>query len=174
MTRTSAALLVFLGAGFAAADEPAAVTEDDTGQRTPLHTVVPVYPESARRDRLEGRVQVCFHVDRRGRPYRIAVRKSTHRVFERPSIAAIRASSYVALAADAEVPAIKTCRSFYFTLTPVEAPASSESRRSAASGSVVPKLTSPSSCPAMTASPRDGNAVSRQSRSNSLAMAGVP
>ena len=48
----------------------------------------------ARRDRIEGDVQVCFNVDREGRPYRIAVRNSTNRVFEKPAIKAATRSRY--------------------------------------------------------------------------------
>jgi TonB family protein len=81
--------------------------------------VAPVYPAVARRDRVEGDVQVCFNVDRKGRPYRIAVRSSTNRIFEKPAIRAIRASRYVELPKDQEVPAIKTCRTFRFRLESV-------------------------------------------------------
>ena len=90
--------------------------EDNSHQRIPLNTVAPAYPPVARRDRVEGDVQVCFHVDRKGSPYRIAVRTSTHRVFEKPAIRAIRASRYQPLPEDQAVPAIKTCRTFRFRL----------------------------------------------------------
>ena len=86
------------------------------GERVPLHTVVPKYPPDARRDRIEGEVEVCFNVDRKGRPNRIAVRRSTHRVFEKPSIRAVRASRYKPLKRSEPVPAIKTCRTFSFSL----------------------------------------------------------
>ena len=99
-------------AGPSQADEPV-VSADE---RVPLHTVVPKYPPDARRDRIEGEVEVCFNVDREGRPYRIAVRRSTHRVFEKPSIRAVRASRYKALQRSEPVPAIKTCRTFSFSL----------------------------------------------------------
>ncbi|MDJ0938536.1 MAG: TonB family protein [Woeseiaceae bacterium] len=91
---------------------------DDSGDRTPLHTVVPVYPEKARRDRIEGEVQVCYEVDRGGRPYRIAVRHSTHRIFEKPAKLAVRASSYVPLEPGEKRSGIKTCRTFRFELRP--------------------------------------------------------
>lgn len=87
--------------------------------RTPLHTVIPEYPEIARRDRIEGEVQVCFDISRDGRTRRIAVRKSTHRLFERPAIRAVRASMYAPIPRDMKVPAIKACRTFRFTLEPV-------------------------------------------------------
>ena len=118
--KTVSAALVLLLAGAAAADEEITVLRytDDAGERTPLNTVVPIYPEKARRDRIEGEVQVCFDVDRAGRPYRIAVRHSTHRVFEKPARLAVRASSYVPLEDDEKTSGIKTCRTFRFELKP--------------------------------------------------------
>ncbi len=162
-----------LAAGAVFAENPPRA-DATTGERTPLQTVVPIYPERARRDRLEGEVQVCFDVDREGRPYRIAVRRSTHRVFERPAIDAVRASSYAPVPAREPVPAMKTCRSFSFTLEAAQDESASASTRSAASRSVVPILTMPSSWPAMTAIPVEGKSDSHQSRSNSRAMSGVP
>ncbi len=85
-------------------------------QRVPLHTTIPAYPKLARRDRIEGEVEVCFQVDRRGRPSKISVRRSTHRLFEKPSIRAIRASRYEPLDKDAPMSGIKTCRTFFFRL----------------------------------------------------------
>ena len=92
---------------------------DDSGERQPLQTVVPIYPKRARRDRLEGEVEVCFNVDRDGQTSRVAVRKSTNRIFEKPSTLAIRASSYRPLREGKKLSGIKTCRTFHFLLTPV-------------------------------------------------------
>ena len=110
-------VLSWLCASSHAADD-ARIThmEGDSQDRVPLNTVAPAYPAAARRDRIEGDVQVCFKVDREGRPYRIAVRTSTNRVFEKPAIRAIRASRYQPLPEDQAVPAIKTCRTFRFRL----------------------------------------------------------
>ncbi len=94
-------------------------TEDTATDRRPLHTVIPDYPENARRDRIEGHVQVCFNVSRNGTPRRIAVRKSTHRVFEKPAMKAVRESRFVPLQDDVEDSGIKTCRTFRFYLEPV-------------------------------------------------------
>lgn len=91
----------------------------DQGDREPLLTIVPVYPQKARRARLEGEVQVCFNVDREGKTSRVAVRKSTNRVFERPSRNAVKASTYRPLAAGEKLSGIKTCRTFQFLLNPV-------------------------------------------------------
>jgi len=105
-----------------AAGEPAVNHVEEQGlERVPVNTIAPVYPAVARRERIEGDVQLCFNVDREGRPYRIAVRTSTNRVFEKPAIRAIRASRYKPLPADQAVPAIKTCRTFRFRLEPVAA-----------------------------------------------------
>lgn len=103
------------------ADENAMVTAvpDDVGEREPLLTVVPVYPEKARRARVEGEVQVCFNVSREGKTSRVAVRSSTNRIFEKPSRVAVKASTYRPLAADKELSGIKTCRTFRFHLTAV-------------------------------------------------------
>ncbi len=92
----------------------------DSVDRMPVQTVVPAYPEKARRDRLEGEVQVCFHIDRDGKPYRIAVRKSTHRVFEKPARRAVRESRFKPLQDGEEEAPIKNCRTFQFRLDPVE------------------------------------------------------
>lgn len=124
-TTTAAVLTMLLAATAGAAADDTEVTQlaghliDDSGERQPLQTIVPMYPERARRERLEGVVQVCFNVDRSGRTSRVSVRKSTNRVFEKPSTLAVRASSYRPLAEGKELSGIKTCRTFRFQLTPV-------------------------------------------------------
>lgn len=100
-----------------ASDVP--LSEPTHTERMPLLTVMPDYPETARRDRIEGEVQVCFEITRDGHTRRIAVRKSTHRPFEKPAIRAVRASTYVPLSKDAVLSGIKACRTFRFTLEPV-------------------------------------------------------
>lgn len=62
---------------------------------------------------------MCFEVDRAGRTSRIAVRRSSHRLFEKPSISAIRESTYKALPEEQRLSGIKTCRTFRFQLNPV-------------------------------------------------------
>ena len=103
----------------ASADEQSATFSDSDSKRKPLLTVIPDYPKVARRDRIEGEVQVCFDITRDGQTRRIAVRKSTHRLFEKPAIRAIRASSYEPLPRDVVMSGIKSCRTFRFTLEPV-------------------------------------------------------
>lgn len=113
-----AALLFNCTAASSADDVDGLVLAKDI-ERTPAHTVMPNYPKAARRDRIEGEVQVCFEITRKGNTRRIAVRKSTHRLFEKPSIRAVRASTYVPLSKDAVLSGIKSCRTFRFTLEPV-------------------------------------------------------
>jgi TonB family protein len=92
---------------------------DPAGDRKPLQTVVPVYPAPALDDRVQGDVEVCFNIDREGRTSRISVRKSSHRMFEKPAMRAVRASSYVPLDENKILSGIKTCRIFRFRLDPV-------------------------------------------------------
>ncbi|MDJ0814509.1 MAG: TonB family protein, partial [Woeseiaceae bacterium] len=100
------------------ADEQAAVetAADDVVERVPLHTVVPVYPEKARRARVEGEVEVCFNIDRDGGTRRVAVRRSSNRVFEKPAREAVKASTFLPLEPGQKVPDIKSCRTFRFFL----------------------------------------------------------
>ena len=91
---------------------------DSNTDRIPIHTVIPEYPAAARRDRIEGSVQVCFNISRSGYPRRIAVRHSTNRLFEKMAKQAIRKSTWKPLADGEEVPGIKACRTFRFSLVP--------------------------------------------------------
>lgn len=122
MLRAAASILLLTTISVLAEEEPMprASVVDSNINRTPEHTVAPQYPRKARRDRLEGKVQVCFEINRKGRPRRVAVRTSTHRVFERPSIVAVKASSFKALNSDENLPPIKSCRTFVFSLEPAE------------------------------------------------------
>ena len=119
--KTSAVTPMLLLGALAIADEKPTVADlhVDTGERVPLHTVVPQYPEQARRARVEGEVEVCFNVNRSGKTRRVGVRRSTNRIFEKPSRDAVRKSSYKPLAEDESLSGIKTCRTFRFYLSPV-------------------------------------------------------
>jgi len=115
-------LVLFVIAPAFAADEQPLVAHviDSSTDRIPSHTFAPEYPREARRDRVEGEVRVCFDVNREGRTRRIAVRTSTHRAFEKPSIKAVRASSFRPLGKDEPLQAMKSCRTFIFALEPIE------------------------------------------------------
>ena len=92
---------------------------DSDTNRVPLVTIVPEYPAVARRDRIQGEVQVCFNITRDGYPRRIAVRSSNNRLFEKPAMRAVRKSTWVRLDDDKEMSGIKACRTFRFSLVPV-------------------------------------------------------
>jgi len=92
---------------------------DTDSDRQPVNTMVPEYPEQARRERVEGEVQVCFDISREGFPRRIAVRHSSHRYFEKPARDAVRRSTWQPIPVGERVPAIKACRTFRFALVPV-------------------------------------------------------
>jgi len=114
-------LTMLLAAATLRAGDDADVTHllDAAGERMPLQTVVPIYPERALRDRIQGVVELCFDVDREGRTSRIAVRHSSNRLFEKPAMLAVRGSSYVPVAENKVLSGIKTCRTFRFLLDPV-------------------------------------------------------
>lgn len=118
---SAATVLVFVAPPVLGDDGPifAQVIDTDSG-RFPTYTVAPEYPHKARRDRIEGEVQVCFDIDREGRPRRIAVRNSSNRAFEKPSMKAVRASTFRPLPKDQPLQSIKSCRTFRFTLQPAE------------------------------------------------------
>jgi protein TonB len=120
-TRWSAFVMgmVVLSLAAAQTDPVVEFVPHDDSERTPLYTVVPAYPEEARRARVEGEVQVCFKVGRDGRTSRVAVRRSTNRVFEKPARDAVRLSTYKPLADDQKLSGIKSCRTFRFFLSPV-------------------------------------------------------
>lgn len=93
--------------------------EDSSSERTPTVTAVPQYPATARRDRVEGEATVCYFIDSKGRIRKPALRQSSHRIFAKPSLKAIKQSSYEPLRADQKVSTVKTCRTYRFLLNPV-------------------------------------------------------
>jgi len=89
-------------------------------ERIPLNTAVPEYPEDARRERLEGEATVCFSVDERGEVVRPRISSATDRIFRKPTLNAIRASTYRPLEPGAPEPLFETCRTYRYTLNPLE------------------------------------------------------
>ena len=116
----SIVLLTALTLSNLASGDDAVEKFDSDTDRVPLLTTVPDYPEVARRDRIQGEVQVCFNITRDGYPRRIAVRSSSNRLFEKPAMKAIRKSTWVRLDDDEAMSGIKACRTFRFSLVPVE------------------------------------------------------
>ena len=117
---SSLVVLVSLVLGTLASGNDSVEKIDSDTERVPLVTIVPEYPAVARRDRIQGEVQVCFNITRNGYPRRIAVRSSNNRVFEKPAMKAVRKSTWVRLNDDEEMSGIKACRTFRFSLVPVD------------------------------------------------------
>ncbi|MEM8817536.1 MAG: energy transducer TonB [Pseudomonadota bacterium] len=115
----AASLLLLLAAEAPASDDKVTAAHLNL-ERKPVNTVIPAYPEKARRDRVEGDVLVCYHIDRGGKPRGIGVRRSSHRVFERPAIRAVKQSRYAPLAPEQAPSPAKTCRTFRFRLNPAD------------------------------------------------------
>jgi TonB family protein len=117
-------LLAFGGVVLAQESVPLDIyTKDSTVRRQPAATVFPKYPEDARLFRLEGETTVCFRINAQGEIVRPKVASSTDRIFERPALRAIRASSFTPLeVGQADSVADDVCRVFRFRLTPLAAP----------------------------------------------------
>ena len=107
----------------ALADEDAAEAHftDSSSDRAPAVTAFPKYPSIARRDRIEGEATVCFTIDARGKVVRPSVRSSTHKIFVKPAMKAIRNSSFTPLDEGQKLSVEKTCRTYRFRLDPVNA-----------------------------------------------------
>ena len=110
------ALMALVVPALAQQDDDPVDTIDSNTERMPVNTIVPEYPEAARRERIEGEVQVCFDITRAGTPRRISVRRSSHRYFEKPARKAVRQSTWRAIPPGEAVPDIKACRTFRFRL----------------------------------------------------------
>ncbi len=130
MTTWSRTELIPILAVAALALSPAAMAGDGTGvsneadvsaDRVPATTAFPSYPSIARRERIEGEATVCFTIDARGRVVRPAIRSSTHKIFERAALRAIKRSSYEPLAEGEEASPVKSCRTYRFRLEPLTA-----------------------------------------------------
>ena len=93
---------------------------DSQLRRKPAMTAVPEYPDDAIRDQLEGEATVCFAVDSRGRITRPDVRSSTHEIFDRPAIKALRASNFEPLLAVRGQSPSALCRIYRFDLDALE------------------------------------------------------
>jgi len=94
---------------------------DSSTDRTPAKTAFPAYPRIARRDRIEGDATVCFKVDLQGRIRSIRVKNYSHRIFRRPSLRAIKDSSFEPLQPHEVLSTSRTCRTYRFRLEPIVA-----------------------------------------------------
>ena len=132
--RTNPALILLFAAPmvtFAVGAETAVDSDDDGDElrvtllrdsfsdRQPLKTAFPSYPSIARRDRNEGEATVCFDIDARGKIKRASIKSYTHKIFRKPSLRAIRRSSFVPLQPDQVLARNETCRTYRFRLNEV-------------------------------------------------------
>lgn len=99
---------------------------DSSTDRIPAVTAFPKYPSIARRDRIEGETTVCFKIKANGRISRPSVRESSHRIFSRPALRAIKKSTFEPLAPGQVLARAKTCRTYRFRLDPVVAQSESD------------------------------------------------
>jgi len=94
---------------------------DTSTDRTPATTAFPQYPRVARRDRIEGEATVCFKIDLYGRIHNARVQNYSHRIFRRPVLQAIKASSFEPLKPNEILSQARSCRTYRFRLMPVTA-----------------------------------------------------
>ncbi|MEM8982382.1 MAG: TonB family protein [Pseudomonadota bacterium] len=95
-----------------------AVIAAPAGVPKPTLIISPEYPKRAFRDRIEGEVEVCFRILSNGRVYRPYVSRSTHRVFNRSALRAIKSSTFEPESLDTAFD--KACRRYQFRLKPLE------------------------------------------------------
>jgi TonB family protein len=122
MRRVFLVLLLLPGLLRAEDDKPKfralARIEETPSNRTPRTTIAPVYPKRARRDRIEGEAVVCFTIDARGKIRKPRVRESTHKLFRKAALKAIRRSGFEP-AGPHQVQVTRACRTYRFLLEPV-------------------------------------------------------
>lgn len=92
---------------------------DSSTDRTPAKTAFPVYPRIARRDRIEGDATVCFKIDMHGKIRSVKVKNYSHRIFRRPALRAIKASSFEPVRPNEVLSQSQTCRTYRFRLEPL-------------------------------------------------------
>lgn len=116
-----AAGLIFLLSTDVRAQEAPTITHfiDTNTDRIPALTAFPKYPSVARRDRIEGEATVCFMIRANGKISRPIVTESTHRIFAKPALRAIKKSNFEPLGPGQILATARTCRIYRFRLDPV-------------------------------------------------------
>jgi TonB family protein len=92
---------------------------DTSTDRVPALTSFPKYPSVARRDRIEGEATVCFKIRANGRISRPVVTDYSHKIFSKPSLRAIKKSSFEPLGPGQILRTARTCRTYRFRLDPI-------------------------------------------------------
>jgi TonB family protein len=118
----TATLSILVGSAIAVANDESPVVRhifDSSTDRVPLLTAFPKYPSVARRDRIEGEATVCFKIKTNGKISRPSIRESTHKIFVRPTMRAIKKSTFEPLGPSQVLATSKTCRTYRFRLEPL-------------------------------------------------------
>lgn len=92
---------------------------DTNTDRVPALTAFPKYPSVARRDRIQGEATVCFKIKANGKISRPVVTESSHRIFAKPVIRAIKKSNFEPIGPRQVLATARTCRIYRFRLEPV-------------------------------------------------------
>tara|TARA_B110000116_G_C16774107_1_gene554835 strand:+ start:80 stop:520 length:441 start_codon:yes stop_codon:yes gene_type:complete len=92
---------------------------DSNTDRIPAMTAFPKYPSIARRDRIEGQATVCFKIRANGKISRAVVTYKSHRIFSKPSLRAMRKSSFEPIGPAQILATARTCRTYRFRLDPI-------------------------------------------------------
>jgi TonB family protein len=147
-------LLIAVRGALAQGNTPVDIYSGDSAlRRQPTNTAFPEYPEEARWERLEGETTVCFRINLQGEIVRPRVASSTHRVFEKPAMRAIRDSAFAPLGAGQVESTSDVCRVYRFRLNPLPtlaAAARQESPLAAAADAAPPTERAPFAAPAVT------------------------
>ena len=116
-----AAAMFFGAAPVVGQEETTTVTHflDSNTDRVPLLTAFPTYPSIARRDRIQGEATVCFKIKQDGRITRVKLKETTHRIFRKPALKAIKKSTFEPLGPNQILATAKTCRTYRFRLEPI-------------------------------------------------------
>jgi TonB family protein len=108
------------GQAIADDEEPAIrFFRDSSTDRAPALTAFPTYPSIARRDRIEGEATVCFKIKANGKISKVAIQSSTHKIFSRPALRAMKKSTFEPLAPGQVLSSERTCRTYRFRLDPI-------------------------------------------------------
>ena len=116
----AALVAVLVPAAVPAQDTPGVIHFIDTNtDRVPALTAFPKYPAIARRDRIQGEATVCFKIRANGKISRPVVTQSSHRIFAKPAIRAIKKSNFEPVSPGQILATARTCRVYRFRLEPV-------------------------------------------------------
>ena len=111
--------MVFCGNGEVDLSIFAADTEESSSSLVPLVTAVmatPAYPRQAIREAIEGRVVICFEVDRNGEVHNPEFIELSNEIFRAASLDALMGSRYQPWFKRGDQALRPACRSFVYRL----------------------------------------------------------